>query len=218
MPGINDIINGVSINAEGDTINTVSYQERIARGRQAQEWLRVYDQARAEGDAGNMALAKEKFMADFPYFGYGYLDSVDEAIPPVALTFYMFRIMVIGGGYLLMLFVVMLILSYRKPHILEKKIVTILGLISLPVVWIVSEAGWVTAEMGRQPWTIEGLLPCKAAISAISPQSVQLTFWMFVVVFAALLIADASIMAHEIAKATRQDILNDKHSRHDKKA
>jgi len=72
--------------------------------------------------------------------------------------------------------------------------------------------------MGRQPWTIEGLLPCKAAISAISPQSVQLTFWMFVVVFAALLIADASIMAHEIAKATRQDILNDKHSRHDKKA
>ena len=82
------------------------------------------------------------------------------------------------------------------------------GLVSIPVVWIVSEAGWVTAEMGRQPWTIEGLLPCKAAVSAISSGSVQLTFWMFVVLFAALLVADASIMLREIAKATRRDILN----------
>ena len=209
VPGINDIIDGISINSEGDTVNTVSYAERIARGHQAQEYLRIYDQARAAGDTQAMAAAKEKFMVDFPFFGYGYLDSVDEAVPPVALTFYMFRIMVIGGGYLLMLFIAMLILSYRKPHILEKKIVTLLGLISIPIVWVVSEAGWVTAEMGRQPWTIEGLLPCKAAISAISPQSVQLTFWMFVVVFAALLIADASIMIREIAKATRRDILND---------
>lgn len=33
IPGIADIINGVDINAEGDTINTVSYAERIAMGK-----------------------------------------------------------------------------------------------------------------------------------------------------------------------------------------
>ena len=72
-----------------------------------------------------------------------------------------------------------------------------------------SEAGWVTAEVGRQPWTIEGLLPCRAAISAISSGSVQLTFWMFVAVFAALIVADISIMCREIAKASHRDIIND---------
>lgn len=222
VPGINDIIDGISINADGDTVNTVSYAERIARGRQCQEYLRAYDRARAEGDTAAMALAKNHFMADFQYFGYGYLENADEAVPPVALTFYMFRIMVMGGGYLMLLFIAMLIFTYRKPHVIEKKIIAFFGIISIPVVWIVSEAGWVTAEMGRQPWTIEGLLPCKAAVSAISPGSVQLTFWMFVVLFAALLVADASIMLREIAKATHRDILNGDHTAaekgHNKKA
>jgi cytochrome d ubiquinol oxidase subunit I len=61
--------------------------------------------------------------------------------------------------------------------------------------------------MGRQPWVIEGLLPTKAAVSAIPASSVQLTFWMFVVVFAGLIAAEISIMCKEIAKATRRDIL-----------
>ena len=156
-----------------------------------------------------MAAATEALKADFRYFGYGYLDSVDEAVPPVALTFYAFRVMVMGGGYLLLFFIVMLFLSYRKPKTLENKWVTFFGLLTIPVVWIVSEAGWVTAEMGRQPWTIEGLLPTRAAVSAISASSVQVTFWMFVVVFAGLMVAEVSIMTREIAKATRKDLMKD---------
>lgn len=207
VPGINDLIDGVSVNAEGDTVNTVSYAERIARGRMAQQALRDYDAAMKAGDDAAMASAQERISADFKYFGYGYLDSVDQAVPPVALTFYAFRVMVMGGGFLLLFFVVMLILSYCKPHVLENKWLIVIGLLTIPVVWIVSEAGWVTAEMGRQPWTIEGLLPTRAAVSAISPGSVQLTFWMFVVVFVGLLVAEVSIMTREIAKASRRDIL-----------
>ena len=63
--------------------------------------------------------------------------------------------------------------------------------------------------MGRQPWTIEGLLPTRAAVSAISASSVQVTFWMFVVVFAGLMVAEVSIMTREIAKATRKDLMKD---------
>lgn len=209
VPGINDLINGVSVNEAGDTVNTVGYAERIARGRQAQQALREYDIARRAGDQAGVDAATEALKADFRYFGYGYLDSVDEAVPPVALTFYAFRVMVMGGGYLLLFFVVMLFLSYRKPHVLENRWVTFFGLLTIPVVWLVSEAGWVTAEMGRQPWTIEGLLPTRAAVSAISAGSVQVTFWMFVVVFAGLMVAEISIMTREIAKATRKDLMKD---------
>lgn len=207
VPGINDLINGISINADGDTIDTVSYAERIARGQQAQQALRNYDAAMNAGDEAAMNSAVEALKADFKYFGYGYLNSVDEAVPPVALTFYAFRVMVMGGGYLLLLFAAMLFLSYRKPRVIENKWVVFFGLITIPIVWIVSEAGWITAEMGRQPWTIEGLLPVRAAVSAIPAGSVQLTFWMFVVVFTGLLVAEVSIMIREIAKATKKDLL-----------
>lgn len=207
VPGINDLINGVSVNAAGDTVNTVSYAERIARGQKAQQALREYDTALKNGDSAAMEAAAEAIKADFRYFGYGYLESPDDAVPPVALTFYAFRVMVMGGGYLLAFFILMLVLSYRKHKALEKPLTAIIGLLTIPVVWIVSEAGWVTAEMGRQPWTIEGLLPTRAAVSDISAGSVQLTFWMFVVVFIGLLVAEISIMTREISKATKKDLL-----------
>ncbi|MDE5651367.1 MAG: cytochrome ubiquinol oxidase subunit I, partial [Duncaniella sp.] len=72
-------------------------------------------------------------------------------------------------------------------------------------VWICSEAGWVTAEVGRQPWIIEGLMPNRAAVSAISPASVQLTFWMFAAVFTALLIAEITIMLKQIKSGKDED-------------
>ena len=208
VAGINDLIKGVALDANGDTINTVSYAERIARGKAVQQALRDYGAAMNAGDTAAMAVAKKAIDADFKYFGYGYLDSPYEAVPPVALTYYSFHIMVAGGGYLLLFFIAMLLLVYRKPGAMKSGWVVFFGLLTIPVVWIVSEAGWVTAEMGRQPWTIEGLLPTRAAVSAISAGSVQLTFWMFVVVFTGLLVAEVSIMTREIRKAAKKDILN----------
>jgi cytochrome d ubiquinol oxidase subunit I len=210
VPGINDLINGVAINAEGDTINTVSYAERIERGRAAQQALRDYDAALKAGDEAAMQQADEAIKADFKYFGYGYFDTPDDAVPPVALTFYAFRVMVMGGGYLMLFFLLMLFVAYRKEEWLKKCWLPILGLVTIPVVWLVSEAGWVTAEMGRQPWAIQDLLPTRAAVSHISAASVQLTFWMFIVVFVGLLVAEVSIMLREISKASKTNILEDK--------
>jgi cytochrome d ubiquinol oxidase subunit I len=208
VPGINDIIDGCEIGENGEFINTVSYADRIAAGKRAQEALRLYDAASAAKDEVGMASAEEALKADFKYFGYGYLDSPDDAVPPVGLTFYAFRIMVMAGGYLLLFFAVVMFFSYRKPKYLENKWMIFFGLLTIPIVWIASESGWIVAEMGRQPWVIEGMLPTRAAVSAIPASSVQLTFWLFVVVFAGLIAAEVSIMCREIAKATKRDILN----------
>lgn len=207
VPGINDLIEGREITPQGDTIATVSYAERIARGKKAQQALRLYEKASAEGDTTAILMAERDLKADFRYFGYGFLSSPDEAVPPVAITFYAFRVMVIFGGYLVLFFMVMLFLSYKKPVHLENRWIVLFGLLTIPVVWLASEAGWIVAEMGRQPWTIEGLLPCKAAVSAIPSGSVQLTFWMFVTVFTGLLAADISILTREISKASKRDLL-----------
>lgn len=208
VPGINDIIDGVSLTANGDTINTVSYADRITIGKKSHEALRAYHEAEKAGDTEAMKSASENLKNTFRYFGYGYFDNPSQAVPPIALSFYSFRIMVIGGGYLLLFFIVMLFFAYKKETHLEKAWLHWVGLLSIPVVWIVSEAGWVVAEMGRQPWVIQDLMPTRAAVSAVTSSSVQITFWMFAVIFAALLIAEISIMVREISRASKQEILN----------
>lgn len=198
VPGIDDLIDGIAITPKGDTLNTVSYARRIDMGKAAIQYLRDYEAARKAGDAQALAVAEKGIKENYKYFGYGYLDSPKEAVPPVALTFYSFRVMVMAGGYLLLLMIVALILVYKKPGWLDTRLARWIGILSIPVVWICSEAGWIVAEVGRQPWTIQDILPVRAAISSITSSSVQLTFWLFAIVFGALLAAEISIMIKQI--------------------
>ena len=200
VPGINDLIAGRSINAGGDTVNTVSYADRIVRGREAHEALRRFDAALAAGDNAAMDEARAEIKANYPYFGYGYLDSPEEAVPPVGITFYAFHIMVLAGGYLFLFILVALWSGYKRTELWDKRWWQWIAMISVALVWICSEAGWVTAEVGRQPWIIQDLMPARAAISAIPAGSVILTFWLFAAVFTALLAAEAVIMVKQIRK------------------
>ena len=200
VPGINDIIAGVDINEQGDTINTVSYAERIERGKAAQESLRRFDTARKAGDAAAMEKARADMIKDYPFFGYGYFDSVDQAIPPVALTFYSFRVMVIVGSYLILFFLVVLFAAYRKQWLQREKWLQWTAMITLLLVYLCSQAGWIVAEVGRQPWTVQDLLPTCAAISDIPSASVITTFWIFAAIFTMLLIAEVSIMCRYISR------------------
>ena len=206
VPGINDIIAGRSINAAGDTINTVSYQERIARGQAARDALARYESASRKGDKAAMDSAAMAVKADFQYFGYASFNSADEAIPPVALTFYSFRVMVILGGFLLLAFVVLLFVMYKKTSFLEKAWLHWLGIAMIPAAWICSQSGWIVAEVGRQPWVIQDLMSTRIGVSAISSSSVQVTFWIFAVFFTLLLIAEVSIMCRQISKASKENI------------
>ncbi len=212
VPGINDIIAGRSVNAAGDTVNTVSYAERIARGQAARAALLRYEAAtKASGSLRRIpTAARPKAPADvqkdFPYFGYAYFDSVEDAIPPVGLTFYSFRIMVFLGSFLLLGFVVLLFVMYKKKKALGRPWLHWLGIILIPAAWICSQSGWIVAEVGRQPWVIQDLMSTHIGVSAISPASVRLTFWIFAVFFTLLLIAEISIMIWQIRRASKTDI------------
>lgn len=206
VPGIADIVNGVSVNAEGDTVNTVSYAERIRQGKLSHEALRRYSEARKAGDAAAMSAAADSLKVYYPYFGYGYFDSVDEAIPPVGVTFYSFRIMVILGSYFLLFYIVALFAVYRKDWLTRSKVLQWVAICSVPLMWVCSEAGWAVAEVGRQPWTVQDLLPTKAAISQIPSGSVILTFWLFALIFTVLLVAEVSIMLRQIQKKSQLDL------------
>lgn len=205
VPGINDLIDGVELTESGDTIRHDSYARRIEMGREAHEALRRFDQASAAGDTAAMAQASADLKANYKYFGYGYLNSPYEAVPPVATTFYSFHLMVILGGYLLLLLVVVVWAVYRRQSLLRNRWVQWIAMLSVPVVYVCSQAGWVTAEVGRQPWIIQDLMPVQAAISDIPASTVVLTFWLFALMFTAFLAAEVGIMLRQISKGSKTD-------------
>ena len=205
VPGINDLINGIELTPEGDTIRHESYAERIEIGRRAHEALRRFDAASAKGDTAAMALAGADLKADYRFFGYGYLDNPSQAVPPVALTFYSFHTMVILGGYLMLFFAVVLWAVWRRRSWLSNKIILWAGMLTIPIVYVCSQAGWVTAEVGRQPWIIQDIMPVQAAISDIPVSTVMLTFWLFAAMFTAFLAAEVGIMLRQIAKGSKSD-------------
>ncbi len=72
------------------------------------------------------------------------------------------------------------------------------GLFSIPLGYIAGEAGWIVAEVGRQPWAIQGMLPVGIASSHIDTISVMITLGLFAIIFTALLIAEVKIMLKQI--------------------
>ena len=118
----------------------------------------------------------------------------------------MFRVMVILGSYFLLFYAVTLLLVYRRNLIDRSRWFYIVAMASVPFMWLCSEAGWAVAEVGRQPWTIQDLLPTVAAISDIPASSVVLTFWMFAAVFTLLLVAEVSIMCRYIDRRSKEEL------------
>jgi cytochrome d ubiquinol oxidase subunit I len=195
VPGINDIIAGGYQTPEGG--KALSVDEKIAKGKLAFQALTQYREADRKNDAALKAESNKQLKENMPYFGYGYFQSAADTIPNVPIVFYAFRIMALLGGYFLLLFILVTFLVYRKQFE-DKRWLHWLCLLSIPLAYITSQAGWVVAEVGRQPWAIQDILPVSAAVSDIETSSVQITFFIFLALFTAFLIAEIGIMVKQI--------------------
>ena len=195
VPGINNLLDGYTT-PEGDVFP--SAEEKIARGKEA---LEAFGQYRALRDSDPEAAAEARAVLDatIDYFGYGYIDSREELVPPVGLVYWAFRVMVGLGGVLLLLMGLVLWAEYKK-RLKEMTWLQWVALLSIPLVYIAGQAGWIVAEVGRQPWTIEGLLPVKAAVSSVSVAAVQATFFVFVAIFTLFLVIELRILTGAIRK------------------
>ena len=195
VPGINNILNGYTT-PEGDTIP--SAEEKIARGKVA---INAFKEYRSLKESNPTAAVEARKVLDdnMQYFGYGYLDSPQELVPPVTLVYWAFRVMVGLGSFLLLLMVVILWAEHKK-RIANMKWLLWTALLSIPLVYFAGQAGWIVAEVGRQPWTIEGLLPVKAAVSSVSVAAVQTTFFLFVAIFTLFLAIEIRILIKAIKK------------------
>jgi cytochrome d ubiquinol oxidase subunit I len=201
VPGVEDILEGGYIYTDRNGNEKVAppIEERMALGKLAIDGLAQYRKAKQAGDEEGKEIAYKQLMDNFDHFGYGYIEKPTDVVPNVPLTFYAFHIMVILGGFFLLFFGLTLYMEY-KGIIGKHKWFHWVAIASIPLVYICSQAGWIVAEVGRQPWTIQDLLPVNAAVSGVSAGSVQTTLIMFFVLFTILLIAEIGIMIKVIKK------------------
>jgi cytochrome bd ubiquinol oxidase subunit I len=94
--------------------------------------------------------------------------------------------------------------AYKGKLEMKRKFLRLL-LFSIPLAYIASQCGWLVAEVGRQPWVIQDYLPAVAAVSQINASAVQITFWLFAIVFTALAIAEVSIMTKQIKIGPKEE-------------
>ncbi len=87
-----------------------------------------------------------------------------ELWPPVELTYYAYHVMVGLGTIFVSIAGVAVLWMWRK-RLFEARWVLWLLLLAMPFPYIANEAGWVTTEVGRQPWIIYGLMKTAHAAS-----------------------------------------------------
>ena len=192
VPGINDLVYG---NA---AYGIMGANEKMAKGKIAIAQLDAYKKLKRAGDATGAAAALSIFDKNKDYLGYGFLTRPEQAAPPVGLSFNAFHIMVVLGTVFPLVFRAFLYFSY-KDTLLEQKWLLGGGTIMFFLGLAAHQAGWVVAEVGRQPWAIQDLLPVTVARSNLTTGTVQTTFFMFLILFTILLVAEVSIMLKQIS-------------------
>lgn len=200
VPGVNDLLNGYT---RADGKREPSAEEKMQRGRKAIATLAEYRKLKAanQGDKQLPRLAAQ-LKEDMPYFGYGYIKDRAELVPYIPVNFYAFRVMVGVGTLLLLFFLVIGHVAWRRDVAGSRRWLHWAAIAMLPMAYIASEAGWIVAELGRQPWAIQDMMPTLAAVSDISTGSVALTFFIFLVLFTVLLVAELRIMCKVISNHT----------------
>ena len=124
-----------------------------------------------------------KHDPDAPLAG---LDTVprDEQ-PPVGIVFWSFRIMV-GIGFAMLGIGLWSLLARARGKLYEWRWLHRAALVMAPSGLIAVLAGWVTTEVGRQPWTIYGLLRTADAASPLDAPAVGASLLSFIVVYCAV--------------------------------
>ena len=223
VPGINDILNGYTT---PDGKVEPSVDEKIARGKKAIEALAAYRKAKKEGASeATLSSYLSLLTANMQYFGYGYVKDKKDIVPYVPVNFWAFRIMVGLGCLFILFFVILIIMVFDIPlvSVITRRLLAAIGIIPeteadstgitalpawhywaaialVPLAYIASESGWLVAEFGRQPWTIQDMLPTWVGISDIGCSAVALTCILFLFLFTLMLGVEISILLRQIKK------------------
>ncbi|MDH0866163.1 cytochrome ubiquinol oxidase subunit I [Mitsuaria sp. GD03876] len=194
-------------------------ERRIREGQQAYDTLEKI-RALPPGTAVPAELSTA-FDAQSPSLGYAlllkrYVDDPRQAtdaqvqkaawdtVPQVAPLYWSFRIMVGLGMFFILLTGVFFVLSARRTLDKHRWLLKV-AVWSIPLPWIAAECGWIVAELGRQPWAVEGVLPTAVAVSHLGIETVLFTLLGFVAIYTVLIVVEMKLMLAAIRKGPQDE-------------
>ncbi|ESQ79812.1 cytochrome ubiquinol oxidase subunit I [Asticcacaulis sp. YBE204] len=161
----------------------------------------------------NDLAARAQFEAHKRDLGYGYLlkryvadprtadaaliqKAALDTIPNVPVMFWVFRLMAGLGLFMIGVFALaFLLVTLRKT---DNRWFLRLCVLSLPMPWIAIEAGWILAEIGRQPWAVEGVLPTFMGASSLTKGQIWLTIAGFTALYGTLAVIEVKLLLKTI--------------------
>jgi cytochrome bd ubiquinol oxidase subunit I len=194
LPGIKELVGRAEVRIRSGLIAYDALEKVRAQPSNAAE------RARLDSNGADLgyALLLKKIRPDI---ANATAEEITQAawstVPAVSPLFWSFRIMVGLGFYFIALFAVAFVLASKRRLTAYRGFLWV-ALLSLPLPWVAAELGWIVAEVGRQPWVIEGVLPTFLAVSSISAANVWITLIGFVAFYSALAVVDVFLIVKTI--------------------
>jgi len=165
--------------------------------------------------APNDLTARAAFALHGRDLGYGLLlkryvadprtaspETIDRAswdtVPNVPVLFWAFRAMA-GIGFLqIAVFGAAFVMATMRRFDAKWLLWAAVAMIPLP--WIAVEAGWAISELGRQPWSVDGVLPTFLAASSLTAAQVWTTIVGFTALYTALAVVEIGLIVRVIRR------------------
>ncbi|PYF07789.1 cytochrome bd-I ubiquinol oxidase subunit 1 apoprotein [Rhodobacter viridis] len=204
MPGIKDLV----AQAEGRIRSGVIAYDALLQIRAAKGAVTPEVKASFEAHSADLgyAMLLTTVVADPKLATDAQItEAAWKTVPQVLPLFWSFRVMVGAGVFMLVFIGFMFFTSnFRGGRFPTWALRT--AVLAIPVPWIAAETGWFVAEFGRQPWTVDGLLPTALSVSNLSIWDVALTLAGFVTLYSVLLVIEIRLMLAAIRKGPTHDI------------
>jgi cytochrome d ubiquinol oxidase subunit I len=204
IPGIEELVQ----RAEAHIRDGLKAYDALQRIRAAASDAEVPPQARADFEANGTslgyALLLKRYVDDPRQATPAQISqAASDTVPAVAPLYWAFRVMVGLGMFFILLTATFFLLSAQRrldayPWLLK------VAVFAIPLPWIAAECGWIVAELGRQPWVIEGVLPTAVAVSSLGAGTVLLTIGGFVLIYTTLFLIEMKLMLAAIRKGPKE--------------
>lgn len=116
-----------------------------------------------------------------------------DSIPNVQTLFWSFRVMV-GCGFAILWIFILANIFWLRDTVWKKRWFLRIALYSIPLPWIAAEMGWVVAEVGRQPWVVNGILPTYMGTSSVSTHQLHFSLIGFILFYTGLFCVELFLM------------------------
>ncbi len=131
--------------------------------------------------------------------------AANDTVPTVWPLFWAFRLMVaLGFSFIAVLAYFFWRASFRNMDFPRWSLWS--AVIIIPAPWIAAELGWFVAEFGRQPWTVDSVLPTVMSVSHLSVADLLITLAGFTIFYTILFIIEMGLMVKYIKKGPYMDV------------